>query len=214
MLAQVQTVCRNAGLDIVAAFHPTPADLPPEDCKTLILLGPLEPGFWARITASPEYSAPDPVDHWSSRVITSLARDVGATALFPFGGPPYQPFIRWALASGHVWQSPVSLMVHGRAGLMISFRGALAFTQRLALPIQPNPPCPDCTDKPCLTACPTNALSDEGYNLTACHGWLDRDEGKSCLTGGCLVRRACPISQTYGRLNEQSAHHMRAFHKG
>jgi hypothetical protein len=214
MFARIETACRDAGLDIVAAFHPKPDDLAPEGCQTLILLGPLEPGFWARITDCPEYSAPDPVDRWSSRVVTALARDLAATPLFPFGGPPYQPFIRWALASGHIWQSPVSLLVHDRAGLMISFRGALAFKARLDLPPPPTPPCPACPDKPCQTACPTNALSAEGYNLTACHGWLDRDEGETCLSGGCLVRRACPISQTYGRLEQQSAHHMRAFHKG
>ncbi len=214
MFTQVQTACRDAGLDVVAAFHPKPADLPPEGCQTLILLGPLEPGFWARIADSADFSAPDPVDHWSTRVITALASQLEATPLFPFGGPPYQPFIRWALASGHVWSSPVSLLVHSRAGLMVSFRGALSFKHHLDLPASPTSPCPDCADKPCLSSCPTNALTSEGYNLTACHGWLDRDVGKPCLTGGCLVRRACPISQSYGRLKEQSAHHMRAFHKG
>jgi hypothetical protein len=39
---------------------------------------------------------PDPIDRWSRRVIGHMACDLGAKALFPFGGPPWHPFIAWA----------------------------------------------------------------------------------------------------------------------
>ena len=208
---QIRNACAEVGLDIFASLHPAT----PNGFSTLLLLGPAEPGFWARITESPEFSEPDPVDRWSQRVIGKLASEFGATALFPFGGPPYQPFISWALESGHVWQSPVSLMIHPSAGLFVSFRGALAFEERLTLP-EPPPasPCESCADKPCLAACPAEALTSEGYDVPACHAWLDTNAGKSCMQAGCLVRRSCPASQTYGRLQQQSAHHMQHFHKG
>jgi len=32
------------------------------------------------------------------------------------------------------------------------------------------------------------------------------------MGGGCLVRRACPVSGGYARLAEQSAYHMGQFH--
>ena len=32
-----------------------------------------------------------------------------------------------------------------------------------------------------------------------------------CMSKGCAVRRACPVSQSYGRMEDQSAFHMRAF---
>ena len=70
-----------------------------------------------------------------------------------------------------------------------------------------------CAAKPCLTACPAGALDAKGYDLPACHAFLDRTEGADCLSRGCVVRRACPLSQAYGRLPEQSAYHMRLFHK-
>jgi len=214
-LDQIELACNAAGLAIIGAFHPDTNAGAPADCETLVLLGPLEPGFWDRITTSPEFAQPDPVDHWSTRVIGDIATDLDATALFPFGGPPYQPFVSWALACGRVWQSPVSLMIHDDAGLFLSFRGALAFAERLDLPaLVGNSPCETCADKPCLTACPANALTPESYNVPTCHAWLDEKRGKTCLEGGCLVRRACPVSQSYGRLAEQSAHHMRHFHKG
>ncbi|MDM7933189.1 ferredoxin [Tabrizicola sp.] len=185
----------------------------PAGTRTLLLIGPAEPGFWLHLTSQPEWDGtPDPVDRWSRRVIGRLACDLGAKALFPFGGPPYHPFYRWALRSVQVWESPVRLLVHARQGLMVSFRGALALKEPVAVPAPASRPCDNCP-APCLTACPVGALSGTGYDLPACHGFLDRPEGKDCMTGGCLVRRACPVSQSYARLPEQSAYHMRRFHK-
>jgi epoxyqueuosine reductase len=184
----------------------------PAGTRTLLMLGPKEPGFWAHLTAQPEWSEPDPVDRWSRRVIGRLACDLGAKALFPFGGPPYHPFYQWALRSGRVWDSPVRLLVHSTQGLMVSFRGALALKEVVAVPPPAARPCDTCP-APCLTACPVGALTGAGYDLPACHGFLDQPEGQDCMTGGCQVRRACPVSQSYARLPEQSAYHMRQFHR-
>lgn len=201
-------------LDIFGAFHPGPGDDAPAGTETLVLLGPREPAFWAHVTAEPEFTdrKPDPMDRWSRRVIGRLACDLGAKAKFPFGGPPFAPFIRWATRTGRAWTSPVSILVHDTAGLMVSYRGALALKQRIALPEPPGaPPCATC-HKPCLTACPASALTPQGYDTTACHAYLDSVQGETCLSAGCAVRRACPLSQSYGRQPAQSAFHMRSFH--
>ncbi|EPX76854.1 hypothetical protein [Litoreibacter arenae] len=215
-LDDIKTLCEASHLAVLGAFHPTPEDLAPEGSGTLILLGPHEPGFWDAFTASSEWQdeAPDPMDRWSTRVITSLGQKTNATPLFPFGGPPYQPFFRWALASGQAWQSPVSLLVHARAGLMVSYRGALALPERLSLPPPSPKPCDTCAAQPCRTACPAGALTEAGYDVPECHAFLDTDAGREHLTNGCNVRRACPVSQSYGRVREQSAYHMSMFHKG
>jgi hypothetical protein len=182
---------------------------------SLILLGPAEPGFWAHVTAQPEWrdATPDPIDRWSRRVIGRMAGDLGAEPLFPFGGPPNHPFYSWALRSGESWISPVRLLVHERQGLWVSFRGALALPEPITpAPTAPRNPCESCTARPCLVACPAVALTGAGYDLPACHRHLDGPDGKSCLDGGCAVRIACPTSQAYGRLARQSAYHMRQFH--
>ena len=184
----------------------------PPGTRALLMLGPSEPGFWAHLTAQPEWGGPDPVDRWSRRVIGRIACDLGAKALFPFGGPPYHPFYQWALRTGRVWDSPVRLLVHSGQGLMVSFRGALALREAVEVPPPVARPCDICA-APCLTACPAGALTGAGYDLPACHGFLDRPEGQDCLTGGCAVRRACPVSQSYARLPEQSGYHMRQFHR-
>ena len=153
------------------------------------------------------------MDRWSKRVVTGLAADFGGSAVLPFGGPPYSPFIAWALRSGRVWASPINMLVHDGAGLFLSFRGALCLPYQLDQPSPlPDKPCNTCAAKPCKAACPVNALGPEGYDLETCHGYLDTPAGQDCMKNGCAVRRACPVSQKYARLSEQSAHHMKAFH--
>lgn len=186
----------------------------PDGTRTLILVGPREPGFWPHITTQPEWDgAPDPIDRWSRRVIGGLACDLGAKALFPFGGPPWRPFQSWALRSGAAWVSPVRLLVHSWQGLMVSYRGALALRQPIQLP-KPDPrsPCESCVDRPCLVACPAGALGAGGYDVPACHAYLAGGE-RNCMKAGCLVRRACPVGMGYARMPEQSAYHMGQFHK-
>jgi ferredoxin len=166
------------------------------------------------VTAQPEWQdgTLDPLDRWSRRVIGRVACDLGAKALFPFGGPPWHPFQQWALRTGRVWESPVRLLVHAGQGLMVSFRGALALKVEVEVPPPLPRPCAGCA-APCRKACPPKALSQSGYNLPACHAFLAQAEGQDCMSGGCLVRRACPVSQTYARLPEQSAYHMGQFHR-
>lgn len=212
--ATVQAIRDKAAehhLDIFGAFHAGAGD--GCDPGTMILLSPLEPGFWDHLRGTPDFTGPDPVDTWSTRVIGALAETFGGVAHFPFGGPPYAPFIRWATRTGRAWPSPVGMLVHDTAGLMISLRGAIWLPDLLNLPpVSTRSPCETCA-QPCLTACPVGALGPQPYDVPACHGFLDRPEGADCLTGGCRVRRVCPVSQRFGRDPAQSAHHMRFFHK-
>lgn len=214
-LAAIAKMAGDHHLGIFGAFHLEPGDDLPPDLKTLVLFGPEEPGFWAHVTAEPEWldAAPDPLDRWSRRTLGTMACDLGGKAYFPFGGQPYHPFYQWALRSGRAWASPVTLLVHEQAGLFVSYRGAIAVKGRLELPpADTKSPCEICEAKPCLTGCPPRAMTDSGYNVPACHDFLDTQDGDDCLSFGCGVRRACPVSQAYGRLPEQSSYHMRLFH--
>lgn len=211
-LQEIAALCAAHHLAVLGGFHPTEDPDLPQGTQTVLLLGPQEPGYWAHLTAQAEWGGPDPVDRWSRRVIGGLACDLGAKALFPFGGPPYHPFFRWALRTGVVWESPVRLLVHADQGLMVSFRGALALKERVAVPSPAARPCDSCA-KPCLTTCPVGALKPAGYDIDACHSFLDIAKGTDCMNFGCAARRACPVSQSYARLPIHSAYHMRQFHK-
>lgn len=212
-IADLDATVRSAGLFVSGSCAVLPEDGLAPDVQGVALLSPDEPAFWPILTASPEWrdGAPDPMDRWSRRVIGDLARALGLAPAFPFGGPPWMPFPRWARRTGRCHESPVKLLVHDEAGLFISFRGALLMPEAPAPDPRPSP-CDTCVDRPCLTTCPVGALGPDGYDVPRCHGWLDTLEpGTGCLTG-CLVRRACPVGQ--GRRPEaQSAHHMRYFHR-
>ncbi|CUH78807.1 hypothetical protein [Tropicibacter naphthalenivorans] len=209
------TRARAVGLAIRGALPPRQGDPVPDDTRAIALLGPDEPNFWARFTAAKEYrdGQPDPLDRWSKRVIGELAHAEGATAIFPSDGPPYAPFMAWALDSGQAWTSPVGPLVHADAGLFISFRAALALPRDIDLPQPATQPCPTCA-RPCATACPVDALSDaQPYDVAACQAHLASDQGSDCRLNGCLVRRACPTADSFTRLPEQSGFHMSAFIK-
>lgn len=211
---QIAARCARDHLAVLGGFLTGPDDDLPENTGTLLLLGPLEPGYWTHVTAQPEWDGtPDPVDRWSIRVIKAMAGEWGGDALFPFGAPPHHPFYRWALRSGRCQPSPVRLLVHDDAGLMVSFRGALCLPGQIALPLPGPAPCNTCATRPCLAACPPHALNEQGYDLSTCHGFLDKVAGADCMAGGCRVRRACPQSRRYARLPEHSAYHMRQFHR-
>ncbi|WP_166581194.1 ferredoxin [Rubellimicrobium sp. CFH 75288] len=185
--------------------------LPPR-LRSAALLAPDEPGFWTRFSASPEAGdgRPDPLDRWSHRVIGRLACALGGKAAFPFGGPPWRPFIAWALRTGRIWSSPVGLLVDNTAGLWVSLRGAVLLPDPAPPPPAESPPCQGCP-APCLSACPPRALTAAGYDVPACHAFLDGPAGVPCRTDGCRVRRACPVGQGR-RPAAQAAFHMRAFH--
>lgn len=209
----LEAEARARHLAILGGFHPGPDDLTLDGCATLLLLGPDEPEFWPAFTASPEWQdgAPDPMDRWSERVIGSWARSMQAQALFPFGGPPYLPFFTWATRSGRIHASPIMLLVHDRAGLFVSFRGALAMPEGIDLPAAPPSPCVSCARQPCRTACPVGAFDSAGYDVSSCRSYLVEDPDQDCMTQGCAARRACPLSQNHPRLAAQSAYHMARF---
>ncbi len=176
---------------------------------TITLLGPDEPRFWPIFTQSSEYQdgVPDPMDRWSKRVISAIAKRVGAAPVFPFGGPPYAPFYTWAANTGRFWPSPIGFLVHDETGLFASFRGALRW-DRDARTSAAQKPCDTCA-APCKSACPVGAF-DDGYDVAACKAHVTSPAGGDCRTGGCLARRACPVGQGL-RLPAQSAFHMEAF---
>ncbi len=206
----------EAGLILLGGFHPRPDFEPgtvPEGTGTILMLGPDEPAFWDIFTMGTEHADgdPDPLNRWSERVLGQMAELVGGTALYPFGGPPWAPFMRFAAASSNLHVSPVGLTVHHEAGLWASFRGAIAVPMHVDLPEGAPSPCESCAGQPCRTACPVDALTPAGYDVPACQAYVCSPEGVDCRTRGCAVRRACPVSARWGRTDAQAAFHMEAF---
>ena len=211
---EIESLVKKESLSILGGFYPRSGDDAPSNSKTLILLGPDEPNFWEVFKTSSEYknSIINPLDNWSERIINSIASKLNAKPVFPFGGPPYQPFYKWALHTQRSYESPIKLLVHDKAGLFVSFRGALSFNFIVKLPPTAKSPCIECP-APCLISCPVNAFENNSYDVSGCITHTKTTDTKQCTSRGCAARRVCPTSKNFARIPEQSAFHMKAFTK-
>ncbi|NIA68945.1 hypothetical protein HBA54_10105 [Pelagibius litoralis] len=225
-LSDIARLAGEEGLRLRGAFHCETGDgVPPQrdggESRTLILLGNLGGSLWQQFAASPEAGdgRPDPMNRWSIRIIGGLAVRLDGLALFPFGGAPYHPFLRWARRAEALSPSPLGMLIHPDYGLWHAYRGAVALGEHLALdePIDVASPCETCAGQPCLTACPVDAFTQvkastaAGYDVAACTAHLQTPAGADCLSGGCLARRACPVAAEFCYEAPQAAFHMSAF---
>jgi hypothetical protein len=208
------------GLDLRGGFHPTAHDGVPDlpggrPSATLLLVGNLGAAMWPAFSAAPEFAdgAPHPLDRWTRRILDAVAREFGAAALYPFGGPPYLPFQRWAGAAEGLRPSPLGVLIHPDYGLWHAYRGALSFADRLDLPArnQRPRPCDSCQEQPCLSACPVEAFKPSGYDVAGCRDHLAGATGGACREAGCLARIACPVGRAQAYPPAQMAFHMAAF---
>src|SRR5258708_23622247 len=131
-LERIQESLAAHGLALRGGFHPGPEDAAPtlrggRPCGTLLLLGNLGGDLWPVFAESPELAdgAPHPLDRWTRRILESLAPGFGATALFPFGGPPWLPFQRWATKADSVTASPLGILIHPAFVLCRAYRRPL-----------------------------------------------------------------------------------------
>ncbi len=209
---------RNAGFSPLGWFYPTAQDAVPSladgsSCQFVLLIGNAGPNMFARFSREK-----DPqrhlLDSWTQRVLGELAEDLGAHALYPFGGPPFWPILTWAKRAGAGFQSPLGMNIHPTYGLWHAYRAAFLFPVAFDLPkISSANPCQTCKDQPCLSACPVHAFRDQAYDVAGCATHVNSQSGQTCRDGGCLSRHACPIGQGFAYSPAQAQFHMRAFLK-
>ena len=221
-LAAIEETIRRAGFTPRGAFHPGEDDgVPPlahgRTAGTLVLAGNAGPAMWRAFAASDmaHDGKADALDRWTRTAVESITAGLGATALFPFGGPPYNPFQRWAQRAEAVFPSPIGPLIHPDYGLWHAYRGALAFAEKLDLATRDDrpSPCESCAERPCLATCPVGAFTGERYMVKDCARYLATEAGEDCMTRSCRARRACPIGRDYTYGPEQSHFHMEAFRK-
>ena len=188
----------------------------PEAASHAVLVGNTGSAMWEAFMADGQPDPdPHPLDRWTKRVVDPIATSIGARALYPFAGPPYAPFVRWALRSGAVTQSVLGLLIHPEYGLWHAYRAALVLPgEATASPPAPSP-CATCADRPCLGGCPVSAYTHDGesgaFDVDACRTYLRVHDQGPCMTAGCLARRSCPVGAAYRYEPPHAAFHMRAF---
>lgn len=175
-----------------------------------------DPMWRAFAAARARFPGPHPLNDWTRAAIDPLACAVGAMALFPFGGPPYHPFQKWAMRAEPVAPSPIGLLIHPEYGLWHAYRAALVFAEAIDVPARAEiaSPCETCEAKPCLTACPVDAFSAQGYDVPRCASFLESEAGRDCMDNACRARRACPVAPDRAPVPAQARFHMKAFLSG
>jgi hypothetical protein len=218
----LQAALSRHGLNLRGGFAPVAADGLPalphgQPVAGVWMVGVIGSDFWPHFKASPFFSdgLPDPLDRWSRAIGEALAARFGGRALFPFDGPPYHPFQRWADRAEPTQPSRMMLRIHPQHGLWHAYRFALALpnTPPRHTPLATPAPdlCATCSDQPCLRACPVGAYTGEAFLLDACASHLHSGQGADCMQSGCLARRACPVASEKRYSQEHAAFHMKAF---
>ncbi|WP_444995160.1 hypothetical protein [Aliikangiella sp. IMCC44359] len=66
-------------------------------------------------------------------------------------------------------------------------------------------PCLQCNQRPCVNACPANALSENDFALSDCLSY--RESANSSCRDKCLARMACPVGKQHQYSIEQINYH-------
>ncbi len=182
------------------------------EAACVVMIGNIGGTIWPRFEGE-RTPGRDPLDRWTRSLLEPIAASFGATFAHP-SDQPFQPFQRWAQRADDVWQSPIGIMIHPMFGLWHAYRGALLFSEAVeGMPMvgQQASPCLTCADQPCLSSCPVDAFTVDGYDSQACRGHVRSGSEPTCLSAGCAARLACPVGQDYRYGPDQMRFHMAAF---
>ncbi len=196
----------------VPARHRIAPRLP--GARGLIVVGNGGGAFWEAFRdacrARPEHAAPpDPLDRFTREVVTAAVEGPHARCLFPFDTTPV-PVVFQTLAEVAGLGRPglVGVLIHPVYGPWIALRAAVVLRDVVTAsrPADGFDPCPTCTLRPCIPACPVNAVGPRGWDVPRCaaHRLAPED---SCA-GGCHARIEC----VYGRPHRYPAAAL-AFHQ-
>lgn len=218
--ADIDRALAGTGMAARGGFRPRPDDGVPGAPEAAVLIGNVGGAMWdafaAAVPEAARTSDVHPLDTWTRHTLAPVADALGATALFPFDGPPFRPFLRWAMRAEPVHPSPIGPLIHPEWGLWHAYRAAFAFAEPIDLPKRTDipSPCDTCVDRPCLAGCPVDAIRRDAYDVPACVDHVTSEAGDDCFGGGCRARRACPVGREHVYGPAQQAFHMAKFVAG
>lgn len=211
-MSDLASTLRTNGLELLGSFNVEEAEclLPDRTHQphAVLIIGNVGSAVWPFFETARREHHDLSLDSWTEEIVGKIAAEFDLEAVYPFGGPPFHPFIRWAKRTGILFSSPIGLTIHPDYGLWLAFRAALLLDQPLdrECPIARHP-CDDCEDRPCLTTCPVGAFTEDGYDFEACLNQV-ASPSNACREDGCLARIACPVGQQYRYERPHAAFHM------
>jgi len=208
------TLLNEAGLNLQAIFNID--EMPPEmksdirqrfdpehRYRQLILIGHGGKAMWAAMKAT-GVAAEHPIDQFSiaitERWLAGLPHAIVYPAETSVGLQALGKLAGWHHAS------PFMVGINGIWGSWYAYRVVVLSDSDFA-PTPPQvtaPPCSACLDKPCVAACPAEALSGERFDLPKCIAYRKTPSSRCKAT--CVARISCPVGGEHHYSDEQMAH--------
>ncbi len=154
-----------------------------------------------------------PIDDYSiEQVSQHLERtypNLNFQILYPSGQDFSQPIGLQQLGKLAGWHhdSPLKVGINQTWGTWFAYRVLLVCDGQFnpTETISSNPPCDSCSDQPCISQCPANAVSQTEFDLNRCSGY--RASAQSLCDDRCIARMACPVAAQHQYPLEQIQYH-------
>lgn len=201
----------SAGIkkDLNTLFH---------NVKSVILIGFGGNTFWSTfqdyLQANPEFKSNniDLIDNYSILKFCEASKildnnGISYKIVYPFGESSFDlNFMKLGELAGAGVNSLLGILLHPVYGPWISLRGAILADLSLDeydKPLRNFAPCPSC-DKPCISACPADTISESGWDWESCIKFRLSD---NTCANSCASRRACPYGEPEQYSEEQLEYH-------
>jgi len=219
---------REQSVEYRGGFSVLPADQVPHQANgdpscSLLLFGQVGSSIWPIFKDSEELAdnQENPLDRWSQRVGQAMSGQLNGKLLLPFGEAPFHPFLSWATRADTLMTSRLGLSIHPTYGLWHAYRFAIALPVAVTGLESSNIEtggsdqtsiCSRCDLQPCLTICPVQAFSEDGYDVKSCFEYLDENPTARCHKEGCEARNACPVGIDFQYNMAHRQFHMKQFY--
>jgi epoxyqueuosine reductase len=232
LLELVRNAAAKSGLNLVAAAPSahydavvTPAyqvQAIAPGARSIMVIGNGGGAFWRSFQQHAEEnpgwtSRDNPLDDFTRVVIERDVRPVlsslAHTILYPFlSNGPTLNFMEAGKAAGLCGPSIIGVMVHPVYGPWIAFRAAILVGESIAAAGEAYrfDPCPSCTARTCISACPAEAVSlASGWDIPKC--LTHRVEVEADCAPRCHARAGCVLGPEHRYPDDELAYHqMRA----
>ena len=192
-------------------------------CRSIVVIGNGGGDFWrafkTHVAENPGWlDRENPLDDFTREVvekeIVKPIQSAGARciAVYPFGSGPMLNFMQLAMIAGLAGPSIIGVVVHPVFGPWIAFRAALLLDREIDRPggAIGFDPCPTCSTRSCISACPAAAVSfPSGWDIPKC--MAHRVEAHPDCADRCDARMACVLGPDERYPDDELAYHqMRA----
>lgn len=198
----------HAVFDLAALPAPMRAALDAAgEFRQAILIGHGGRRLWQQVQAAGIASA-DPVDDFTRAAVAAwfAAQRPGGRHAFRYPGSGAVGLQALGQLAGWHHESPFRVGVHSAWGSWFAYRALLVADSDWPAtpPDRSPPPCAACAGRPCVAACPADALSGGGFALARCIAFR-RLPGSPCAAS-CRARLACPVRPEHRYDDAQLAH--------